>query len=47
MKNRGGHCTLGFLICAESFAEAVEKEMEQSVEAKDRSAVLWVNWPKH
>jgi len=41
MKNRGGHCALGFLICVESFAETVEKEMRQSVEAKDRSAVLW------
>jgi len=29
------------LICAECFAETVEKEMRQSIEAKDRSAVLW------
>jgi len=27
MENRGGHCTLGFLICTERFAETVEKEM--------------------
>ncbi len=27
MENRGGHCTLGFLICTERFAETFEKEM--------------------
>jgi len=29
------------LIRAETFAETVEKERPQSVEAKDRNAVLW------
>lgn len=30
MENRVGRCELGFLVCTESFAETIEKEMLRS-----------------
>ena len=38
LENRGGHCTLGLLICAERFAETFHQERLR--DSKDRLRVV-------
>ena len=38
LENRGGHCTLGFLICTERFAETLH--LEALRDSKDRLRVV-------
>ena len=41
LENRGGHCTLGFLICTERFAETLHQERLR--DSKDRLRVVPVD----